>query len=311
MMFFTLCFLFSIATVITVHEAFQLARFLPVCTCMFAAAVLTEGPPAERKQDETRKQNLQSIFIASFSFTCAKMPGGYKAWSKALQAVDKFLGNIKMLPTAQRVEEQQIEKLASKLGGKWSKDECAAASDEISMCRSIGQDHKCQLLEAVANQLGQVEEVDRVRLQDYMCLYNYVTPTLWNGLKQERSIAKRLEMLVEHFARNLSLKTPSEGTFGCLTCIAHWPEWESQHPDAQTKLRDHRRWKPYARSVLQLSCQRWLPEGDAALMELPPNFADLPDDLKANFTENFSCNLFLNLFLHVTTFFSCLMLSIL
>lgn len=71
---------------------------------------------------------------------------------KQLGATDKFLGQIKNLPSAAAVQSQQCKQLVEQTGkvSAWSSEEASEACELVHNLLYVAEDGKKQLLEAIA-----------------------------------------------------------------------------------------------------------------------------------------------------------------
>ncbi|CAK9037478.1 unnamed protein product, partial [Durusdinium trenchii] len=196
------------------------------------------------------------------------------AWVKTLQATSSFIGNLKGLQTVSKVEAQQVDKLRGQLEGrdKWSAEDCSMAAEEIH--RTVLQESSKQLLlEGIAQKLSRGQgcvqsQKNRQKLQDYVNIVYFLKSSFLKKIVELESLSQRLDAVME-FAVQLGMKSPTEATLGCLTCIAYWPEWRSCAPSMVDRSSAHQEWKLYLRRALQYNLKVIVLSPDVILESLP------------------------------------------
>ncbi|CAK9052163.1 unnamed protein product [Durusdinium trenchii] len=200
---------------------------------------------------------------------------------RQLCAADKFLGNVKSLPSFASIEETQFQKLSSMLqAATFHEEQCTKAAEHVHGLRHFSPKKVNMLLASVAAACGQSGSKEKAskgmcgpscEAQDYSSLYRFLPDSVWKRL--EGQLAHRLHVLCA-FAAKLGLFCPTEKTVGVFTVILFWKEWR-QRSEVNTldKYKTYNSCRGQIRSVLkEYNC---VATKDLRLQQLPPVFSEL------------------------------------
>ena len=219
------------------------------------------------------------------SLSCIIGMAPFKTWQKQFICVETFLKNLKGLAGAASHEEQQVTKLCAQVSS-WSPHDSAEASEMVSGSENLDQLSKQKLLEAIMEklELHQKEADGRgSKLQDYQNLVNFLPGSLWSSLEASITMQERMHLLLEFAALKLGLCYPTEATYGCVTCICHWPEWQHEEITPADKWIAHDKIKPLLKSTLGSILGRQSSMASAYMEKLPMDVEHLPAEIKKVF----------------------------
>lgn len=212
---------------------------------------------------------------------------------KKLGATDKFLGQIKNLPSAAAVQSQQCKQLVEQAGkvSSWSSEEASEACELVHNLLYVAEDGKKQLLEAIAACMAAppaetpavAPKKSRAFLQDYTNLYCMLTSNVWNFVMDARTTPEQACMILCKFANSLGLTHPSEATVGIIALLSHWNLWKAQDVPQSAKFMGLQATKPSIKLYLEkYKNERPVPPQEG-LRVLPEDFAQLPQSVRDAF----------------------------
>ena len=215
------------------------------------------------------------------------------AFVKKLAATDKFLGQIKSLPSAAAVQLQQCKQLVEQAGkvSSWSSEEASEACEVVQKLLHVSQESRNQLLEAIAacmaapanETAAKPIKKSRSHLQDYTNLHCMLTQNVWNYVMDARTTPEQACMILCKFANSLGLTNPSEGTVGIIALLAHWNLWKAQDVPQSSKFIGLQACKPSIKLYLdKYKNERPVPEQER-LRVLPEDFHQLPQRVQDAF----------------------------
>ena len=232
------------------------------------------------------------IFFECFTASSSST-GMAAAFVKKLAATDKFLGQIKSLPSAAAVQLQQCKQLVEQAGkvSSWSSEEASEACEVVHKLLHVSQESRNQLLEAIAACMAApanetaVKPIKKSRslLQDYTNLHYMLTQNVWNYVMDARTTPEQACMILCKFASSLGLTNPSEGTVGIIALLAHWNLWKAQDVPQSSKFLGLQACKPSIKLYLdKYKNERPVPEQER-LRVLPEDFHQLPQRVQDAF----------------------------
>lgn len=239
---------------------------------------------------------LRLVAHAGIAFQ-ARMAAAFK---KCFLATDQFLGQIKKLPCASKVEQQRLDVLLEMVSKSmpWLPEAAGEASAIINASLHFSQKSRSKLLERLCGSLD--SEVDsllgneapevpcggRIKLQDYTNMVHLIPEKIWDTLLDgQKPTADCLVALCDHCQR-LGLTNPSEKTYGTITCLAFWGIWQSHDVNMHTKRSTLTIAKPFIKQYLQ-HYQKQRPVLEAWKLKCLPNkVSKLPHPMQAVFKEH-------------------------
>ena len=233
---------------------------------------------------------ISFLSVSASSIICTGMAA---AFVKKLVATDKFLGQIKNLPSAPSVQLQQCKQLVDQAGkvSLWSSEEASEACEVVQKLLHVSSESKNQLLEAIATcmaapaqeTVASAPKKSRAYLQDYTNLHCMLTNNVWNYVMDARTTPEQACMILCKFDCSLGLTHPSEGTVGIIALLAHWNQWKAQDVVQSSKFLGLQALKPSIKLYLdKYKNERPVPEQER-LRVLPEDFHQLPQSLQDAF----------------------------
>lgn len=215
---------------------------------------------------------------------------------RVLEATDRFLHQIRRLPSASNVQDQRLKVLVNIIDGQSFTSESAdSVCAAINKCENLREESKTILLEKVSDTLletseGQLNEdkndksdPKRVALQDYTALALFIPERLWEIiLDPERPTADSLLWLCFH-AHKLGLLHPSEKSYGSVTTLAFWSQWQHGKVPLHARIQTLKLTKPFIKQYLEHYNRQSPLEKNDQLKRLPQRVGLLPRRLQAVF----------------------------
>eukprot|EP00438_Fugacium_kawagutii_P015984 Skav227121 [mRNA] locus=scaffold199:527750:531500:- [translate_table: standard] len=217
---------------------------------------------------------------------------------RVLEATDRFLHQIRRLPSASNVQDQRLKVLVNIIDGQSFTSESAdSVCAAINKCENFREESKTMLLEKVSAALletsedqspedkNDLPESKRVALQDYTSLALFIPEKLWEIiLDPERPTADSLLWLCFH-AHKLGLLHPSEKSYGSITTLAFWSQWQHGQVPLHARIQTLKLTKPFIKQYLEhYNRQNPLGQNDQ-LKRLPQRVGLLPRRLQAVFAK--------------------------
>ena len=222
------------------------------------------------------------------------------AFKKCLKATDEFLGQIKKLPCASKVESQRVNVLLEMVSKAepWAPEAAGEASTLINASLNFSKKSRSSLLERLCGSLDsepdsllgsdspEVSANGRLSLQDYTNMVHFIPDKIWDTLLDgQKPTADCLMVLCDHCQR-LGLTNPSEKTYGTITCLAFWGIWQKHEVNLHTKRSTLTIAKPFIKQYLQ-HYQKQRPVLEAWRLKCLPNtLRRLPSPMQVVFKEN-------------------------
>eukprot|EP00438_Fugacium_kawagutii_P012823 Skav200476 [mRNA] locus=scaffold5182:224218:225321:+ [translate_table: standard] len=217
---------------------------------------------------------------------------------RVLEATDRFLHQIRRLPSASNVQDQRLKVLVNIIDGQSFTSESAdSVCAAINKCENFREESKTMLLEKVSAALletsedqspedkNDLPESKRVALQDYTSLALFIPEKLWEIiLDPERPTADSLLWLCFH-AHKLGLLHPSEKSYGSITTLAFWSQWQHGQVPLHARIQTLKLTKPFIKQYLEhYNRQNPLGQNDQ-LKRLPQRVGLLPRRMQAVFAK--------------------------
>lgn len=215
---------------------------------------------------------------------------------RVLEATDRFLHQIRRLPSASNVQDQRLKVLANIIDEQnFTSESADSVCAAINKCENLREESKTILLEKVSGALLETSQEQltedkndksdskRVALQDYTALALFIPEKLWEIiLDPERPTADSLLWLCYH-AHKLGLLHPSEKSYGSVTTLAFWSQWQHGKVPLHARIQTLKLTKPFIKQYLE-HYNRQNPLGtNDQLKRLPQRVGLLPRRLQAVF----------------------------
>lgn len=209
---------------------------------------------------------------------------------RQLTASDRFLANVKGLPSFPKIERQQFEKLrAMIMDAMFEEEQSAKVAEVIVQLKVLATKRKEALLQCLADCCIECKPVQQVKrgttgpppdAQDYSYLHRYLPANVWEDM--DGQVIDRLHALCR-FAAKMGPFCPTEKTVGTLTVLLFWNEWRQVTLASVEKYKTYHTYRSDIRSILK-EYQSYAKE-ELRLSELPKFFYELPDSHKKLFGE--------------------------
>lgn len=203
--------------------------------------------------------------------------------SRQLTAADKFLTNVKTLPSFPKIEKQQFDKLRLMVAdAKLDEEQCAKIAEIVLELKAFSLKTKESLLQCLADSCSEPKPAKKASkatgpsdTQDYSCLHRFLPRSVWKDM--DGQVFERMHSLCR-LAAKLGLWNPTEKTVGTLTVLVFWKEWQQVSLQAVEKYKTYQAYRLDIRAVLKEYQHEAVQE--LRLVELPKFFSELPDSRK-------------------------------